>query len=135
VDLMTDERQFDLARNPVGDHRKRFILVCARCGVAATVNSNKTSSLPSGVVRGKFVERGWFVGQDNKHDLCPSHVKHPPKPIRDPELPLVERIEKSIQVLEQGLGEFLQLDHPRHHEKVVAMLSGFHERVFGSPAS
>lgn len=129
------ERQFDLAKNPVGDYRKRFFVICARCGVTATVNSNKTSSLPAGVVRGKFIERGWFVGQDNKHDLCPAHVKHPPKPIRDPELPLVERIEKSIQVLEQGLGEFLQLEQPRHHEKVVSLLSEFHERVFGSQPS
>lgn len=129
---MTD-RQFDLAKNPVGDYRKRYLLECSRCGVTVTVNSNKTNGLPSGVVRGKFTERGWAVGNDNKHDLCPAHVKHPPKPLRDPELPLIERIDKNMQSLEQSLGEFLQLQQSRHHERVVSMLSEFHQRVFGGP--
>lgn len=133
--MMAGDRAFDLAKNPVGDFRKRYLVVCGRCGVTATVNSNKTSSLPSGVIRGKFVERGWFVGHDNKHDLCPAHVKHPPKPLRDLELPLVERIDKGIQTLEQSLGEFLLLERPRHHARVVALLSDFQKRVFGSESN
>lgn len=129
------DRIFDKARNPVGDNRTRYKLDCCRCGVTTTVNTQNGGGLPSQIIEKKFVEKGWSVGHDNKHDLCPAHVKHPPRPVRDPEPPLVERIDKSIQQLESSLSEFLRLEQPRSHEKVIGMLNEFHQRVFGSPAA
>lgn len=125
------DRLFEFAKNPPGDFRKRWIVTCSKCSVVATVASNKTMALPSLVITRKFVERGWIVGADSKHDLCPEHA-HVRKPaVRDSEMPLVERIDKGIQTLEESLGEFMKLEDPKHHEKVVALLDGFHRRVFG----
>jgi hypothetical protein len=127
-------RYFDRMVNPLGDTRRRYKVECCRCGVTATVNCNTRTDLPPEVIERKLVERGWVVGKDNKHDLCPAHAKHPPKPIRDIETPIVERIDKNIQVLESSLADYMQLEQPRQHERVVELLSQFRERIFGSGA-
>lgn len=136
--MPTPERQLTLAKNPPGDFRKRYQVTCCKCGIIATVSSNKDSSLPFVVLERKFAERGWSIGSNADHDLCPDHASrhHAKKPQAvDPEQPLITRIDQGIQVLERSLGEFLQLEHPQHQQKVMEMLDGFRARVFGNGAS
>lgn len=58
---------------PIGVRR----LTCATegCGFQGEIIDRSHDGLPSGVVRRKFEQKGWEVGNNERHDFCPKCVE------------------------------------------------------------
>ncbi|MBR0879161.1 uncharacterized Zn finger protein (UPF0148 family) [Bradyrhizobium barranii subsp. barranii] len=125
-------RTFDRARVDISNPRlQAFRIVCAACGVTTTVNCNKYTQLPPEVVNRKFTEKGWQVGNNEDHDLCPEH-KHRVRLIeKDIEPKIVEKIATAVRVLQSALEKYAELENPKQSAEVMRMMTEFQRRVFG----
>ncbi|SCB52245.1 hypothetical protein GA0061099_10305 [Bradyrhizobium yuanmingense] len=125
-------RTFDRSRIDISNPRlQAFRIVCAACGVTATVNCNKYTQLPPEVVIRKFTEKGWLVGNNENNDLCPEH-KHRVRMIeKDLEPKIVEKIASAVRVLQSALEKYAELENPKQSAEVMRMMTEFHRRVFG----
>lgn len=85
---------FDHVRGDRG--RVRLVIACAECGHTDRVSiSGGASSLPQHTAESNFRNRGWKIGRDRRHDICPhcqqerrarrtgARVEEPAMPITD----------------------------------------------------
>ena len=85
--------------------RTRF-LVCSEtlCGAEQDITDNGERPLPDNVVQKKFLQRGWRIGRDRKHDLCPTCVSNEDKRRRKPrEADLAIDPNKNIPLTERAV--------------------------------
>ena len=74
----SSERRFDrhiirIDGKPIGARK----LICATpsCGQEGEIPDRTTDGLPPKVIERRFVQKGWEVGKNAKHDFCPSCVE------------------------------------------------------------
>jgi len=128
------QRTFERSRVDIGNPRLlAFRMVCAACGVQATVNCNKFNQLPDEVVARKFTEKGWLVGNNENNDLCPEHKQRVRMIDKEAETEgkLIDRIATAMHSIEQALERYAKIDRPNRTVELMGLLTDFQHRVFG----
>lgn len=80
---MSTRREFQVAGERIeGQTRSVIRITCSKCGVITTLPMSKQGgSLPVEILEQKFRQKGWTVGHNDRHDLCPACAeKARPKP-------------------------------------------------------
>jgi ElaB/YqjD/DUF883 family membrane-anchored ribosome-binding protein len=73
--LRDSDRHFPWIKVSRGDSMVgAHTLACARCGATDDVLDQNSRPLPSLFIRKKFMQKGWDVGANPKHDVCPACV-------------------------------------------------------------
>jgi hypothetical protein len=85
--------------------RTRF-LVCSEplCGAELDITDNGERPLPDDVARRKFSQKGWRIGRDREHDLCPTCVANERQSRRKPREEVVKiDPDKNIPLTERAV--------------------------------
>lgn len=83
---LAKEREFEAARKVVeGKHLIGAKIKCSKCNTTAEYFNNSGSVTPNHLPK-EFTRMGWFVGKNERTDLCPEHAApiRTPRPVEAP---------------------------------------------------